>query len=233
MINDNSETVEPKSVVVELHYLPCIDYIAALAQFENVIFEVNEYFQKQTYRNRCYLSGANKMETLIVPLIHGGKKALLKDVQIDYSESWTRVHWNCIKSAYGKSPFFEYYAHDFERVYEKKEKFLVDLNFNLLTICLDKLHLHPIKSYSLSYIEKSDEVFDARNAINNKKNRENYKFTLNRPYYQTFGKGFLPNLSVADLLFNTGPEAGKVIFPLTKSSNLENLNKQEKIFVKA
>ncbi len=233
MINDNSAKVFPNKIVIELHYLPCIDYIAALASFENVIFEVNENFQKQTYRNRCYVSGANKMETLIVPLVRREGKVAVKDVRIDYSEAWTRVHWGCLQSAYGKSPYFEHYAPYFQQVYARKPVFLTDLNFGLLTICLDKLRINIKKSYSLSYIEDSTDIYDARNQINNKKNREKYIFTDNKPYYQTFGKGFLPNLSVADLLFNTGPEAGQTIFPVTKMSKQVNLNKQEKIFVTA
>jgi hypothetical protein len=233
MINEPSELVDYKTILLELHYLPCIDYFAALAPFQNVILEVNEKFQKQTYRNRCYVSGANKIETLIVPLVEGGRNKVLKDIRIDYSEAWTRIHWGCLKSAYGKSPYFEHYGPYFEKVYLSKPRYLIDLNFELLTICLDKLGIKQVKSYSLSYFQQSNDYFDIRNRLDNKKNRENYIFTDNRPYYQTFGKGFLPNLSIVDLLFNTGPEAGKVLFPSPHTSRIAILNKQEKIIVKA
>jgi len=233
MINNQSELVDNNTILLELHYLPCIDYFAALAPFQNIVLEVNENFQKQSYRNRCYVSGANKMETMIIPLLQGGRKKVMKEIQIDYSEAWTRIHWGCLQSAYGKSPYFEHYAPYFEKAYQKKHKYLVDLNFELLTICLNKLNLKQTKSYSLSYFDQSYDIFDARNRFDNKKNRENYIFTDNRPYYQTFGKGFLPNLSIVDLIFNTGPEAGFYIFPSTHYSKPANLNKQEKIFVKA
>lgn len=213
MMNVNSDLNKPSTILLELHYLPCIDYFAALQSAPHVILDVHEHFQKQSYRNRCYVSGANKMETLIVPLVEGGRRKALKEVKIDYSESWVRVHWGCLRSAYGKSPYFEYYAPYFESVYQKKPTFLIDLNYELLTICLKRLRIQPNLTYSLSYSEALTGEFDARNTINNKKQRENYLYTTEKPYYQTFGKGFLANLSIVDLLFNTGPEAGQFIFP--------------------
>lgn len=215
------------AVLLDLQYLPCIEYFCCISQFENVYLEACENYPKQTYRNRCDVLTTNKKDTLTVPVQHENRKVLYKDTRIDYSQNWIRRHWGCFQSAYGKSPFFEYYAPDLEAVYQKKPVFLFDLNRELLTVCLHFLRLNQSVRYTLSYSEIVDsKIFDARFLVNERKNAKNHFFYRSKPYYQTFGNDFVPNLSVIDLLFNQGPESIRVIRDSAARSLLENKSEQ-------
>ena len=109
-------------ILIELHHLPCLDYWKTILEAHNlgkeVILEANENFNKQSYRNRTYILGANGKLALTVPVQKGSQKTLITEVKIDYSADWNRQHWQSIKSAYGKSPFFIHYADFLEPIYE-------------------------------------------------------------------------------------------------------------------
>lgn len=213
-------------VLIELHHLPCIDYFACLLPYETVRFEACENFPKQTYRNRCYVLTANKVDILTIPVKDSRKKIQVKDIQIDYHQSWMRRHWGCLQSAYGKSPYYEYYYSDLEALYLKKPQFLFDFNMELLTLCLKSLGIKKNVEYTLSYT--ADVVttqFDARSLINDKKGRESTLFSNNVLYYQTFGNDFVPNLSIVDLLFNKGPEARQILVEAANAAKTAELNK--------
>ena len=105
-------------MLIELHYLPNIDYFLQLLKADEVILETKESFQKQTYRNRALILGANKVETLTVPVVHAmNSDEIITETSIDYSNRWAAIHLQTIRSAYGRSPFFEYYYPLFEKVY--------------------------------------------------------------------------------------------------------------------
>ena len=97
-------------VLIESHYLPSISYFKAIFPAKTIILESNEYYVKQSYRNRCEILTANGVDKLIVPLTSKHGKVYIRDVRIDYSQKWLNGHWRAIQSAYGKAPFFEFYA---------------------------------------------------------------------------------------------------------------------------
>lgn len=194
--------------LIELHYLPSIQYFSSLAEFQKVVFEKNEHFVKQTYRSRCTINTAQGPQRLIVPLTSKHGKSLISDVRIDYSQKWLNNHWRAIHSAYAKAPFFEFYADSLERILFKKHIFLFDLNSELLTMCLKWLKLDVQIEESLAY-----ETFappntkDLRNVFSPKiKPLVNEEPSI-RPYTQVFGNAFVNNLSLIDLVFCTGPQA--------------------------
>jgi len=195
-------------LLIELHYLPSLDYITGLMQFQRVRLEAHEHYQKQSYRNRCYVLTANKVDSLAVPVLKGTHHLPVRDIQIDNSQFWQIRHWRCLQAAYSKAPFFEYYAPDFERIYHKQWTFLFDLNVEMLTICLKWLGVRPVIDLTNCYekIPKAD-LFDARSRINPKNRSETYIFYKPLPYQQNFGFDFVPNLSIIDLLFCQGPMA--------------------------
>ncbi len=207
------ETTNAKQeIIIELQYFPPISYFTLITAFNSIQIEAFEHYRKQSYRNRCLINGANKIEKLIVPVKHSMFKTNIRDVQIDYSMNWFNNHMRAILSAYGKSPFYEYFAEDFLKILNKKHQFLFDLNMEILSKCLELLDIHP----SISFTKKYDtsvivSVFDARELIDSKKPDKKNKFFWPSPYYQVFGKNFVENLSILDLLFCEGPNAMHIL----------------------
>jgi hypothetical protein len=200
------------SLLIELQYLPSIAFFSNLQGKEELVLEAQEFFEKQTYRNRCHLLSSQQIEILTVPLQGANKKIKTKDIKIDNSQKWNKKHWRSIQTCYGKSPFFEFFADDFKVIYEKDYKFLWDLNMDLLTICLkitgQKLKITESVSYEKNIL---GNVMDARSLIHPKKPDYLNQFYKPKAYGQSFGNNFEPNLSVIDLLMNEGPNAKNVI----------------------
>jgi len=200
------------SILIELQYLPSIAFFSSLNDKTELILEANEFFEKQTYRNRCHLLSSQQIEVLTIPLRGANKKIKTSDIRIETSQNWNKKHWRSIQTCYGKAPFFEFFADEFNHIYEKKHLFLWDLNLELLTICL-KITGQNIKiTESVSYEKHpSGNVMDARSLIHPKK--PDFLNQLFKPaaYGQSFGNNFEPNLSVLDLLMNEGPNTGNVI----------------------
>jgi hypothetical protein len=199
-------------VVIETHFLPCIAYFAVIQRFTDVYLEKHEHFIKQSFRSRCYINTEHGRDVLSVPLTGKHGKVPIKDVRIDNSQKWVNNHWRSIRSAYGKAPFFEYYAEDLEKILMGGPTFLYDLNYELLTMCLKWLKSPVAVKETLSY-EKNilDGKTDLRSRID-VKDEESVKLVYReRSYQQVFGNAFVANLSIIDLIFCCGPEAGSII----------------------
>ncbi len=213
--------------LIELHYLPSIAYFSALHSAEKIIIEKHEHFIKQSYRNRCYILTAQGVERLVIPLTSksarmnrsdGHGKVLITDVRIDYTQKWLNNHWRTIESAYRNAPFFEFYADDVHKILLKRHNFLFDLNFELLTICLNWLKLGVTLQESMAY-EKTpaDGVIDMRNVIHAKKPEQHANYFQPVAYPQVFGNKFAAGLSLIDLVFCEGPNSRKVVASSAKA----------------
>lgn len=209
----------PSSVIaIELHYLPCVAYFAYLSAFDKVIVDLGEQYKKQTYRNRCRINGANKVEDLVIP-VRKAQNASISAIEIDYSQKWLANHLRSIQSAYGKAPFFEYYSEDFFEVYRQHPRLLADLNKNLLTKCLEMLDLKISLEFPTDFAYSPQmHVFFAKDVIHPKKSLSDDPLFLPKKYFQVFGKDFEVNLSVIDLIFCEGPGALEIL----KNSNITN-----------
>ena len=206
------KTLDKQSVLIELQYLPSLEFFSCIQSFSEIILESNENYVKQSYRNRSYLLGSNKTEMLIVPIIDGNKKVLIKEIKIDYSQRWNINHWRTISTAYGKSPFYEFYSDYFKGIYEKKYTYLWDLNFELLTVCLKLLRVSKTIRQTENYEKECDsKIFDARNLFSPKNDLINSQFYQISTYQQNFGNEFVPNLSIIDLLFCRGNQASEIL----------------------
>lgn len=198
--------------LIDLQYLPSLEFFTFLLKYDTILVEKEEHFIKQTYRNRCHIVGANKVERLIVPVIGGNKKIKVRDIKIDYSQKWVNVHWRALQSAYGKAPFFEFFSEAYEKVLRKNDKYLFDLNWNILTLCLDLLRMEKNIEFTHSYIpDPNGDITDMRSFIHPKKDFRERDLYHPEPYHQVFGKGFVANMSIIDLLFCEGPNAINIL----------------------
>ena len=202
-----------ETLIIELHYLPSIQYFVYLNSFEKIIIDLTDKYVKQTYRNRCSINGANKVEDLIIPIKKSSKNRIYTaEMEIDHNQKWLGKHQRAIQSAYGKAPFFEYYAHDFFEIVNKKQNSLLDLNKELLTKCLEFLGMNlSLKFSSINFISDKNGYYDARNDINPKTPIIKNSIFSAEKYFQVFGNNFVNNLSVVDLIFCEGPQARQII----------------------
>jgi hypothetical protein len=206
------ENTKSEKVLIDLQYLPCIEYYAVLLHAGEVIIEENENFVKQTYRNRCNILTANGIDILTVPVIGGNKKIRIKDIKIDYNQKWVNRHWRAIASAYGKAPFFEYYSDYFHRIFSKKIGFLFDFNYELLKLTLKILQFNFDLKFSPQYVsDPGPEINDLRSVIHPKRTKGNFNKYTPVGYSQVFGSNFVDNLSIIDLIFNEGTNASEII----------------------
>jgi len=210
------------NLLIDLHYLPSLEYFCALQQFDAIQLEKHELYVKQSYRNRCFVNTAQGPLMLVTPLTDKHGKVPIKDVRIDYSVRWQNNQWRTIESAYRKAPYFEYYSEDFRKIIYHPYTFIFDLNLDLLSFCLKCLRHRPQLSVSVSYQKNVEEsVFDLRSVIQPKIPYSARPIYKPISYTQVFGNQFVPNLSVIDLLFCEGPRAGSLLL----ASQNQGLNK--------
>lgn len=210
------------SALIELHYLPPIAYFVALSSSSEIILERHERYVKQSYRNRCYINTAQGREMLSIPVVHS-QGQLTTDVKIDYNQKWQHRHWRAIQTAYGKAPFYEFYAERIRKVIYEKHDFLYDLNLNLLSLCLTFMKWNiPLKETSQYEKEVKCAENDLRGVINTKNEAELSKLYQPLPYIQVFGNMFESGLSVLDLIFCMGPNALELIKQSRKRNEQTN-----------
>ena len=213
------------TALLQTTYFGPIQWYQKLYRYDHCLIEQYDSYQKQTYRNRCLIATANGVQALTIPVEHSPLTShhspLVKDLRISDHNQWRRVHWNALQSAYSESPFFDYYADDLHPFFERKYNFLIDFNEAIRQKICELIDIQPQVEYTSSYISnlfatphsqrekpQISNLTDYRDVIHAKHPQPDDTFEAKR-YWQVFQHkhGFLPNLSILDLLFCMGPES--------------------------
>jgi hypothetical protein len=212
------------NVLLSTTYFGPIQWYQKLYRADEAWIERHETFQKQTFRNRCIIATTQGTQALTVPIERSlqAQRAnssatsnvqcstfnvqRIKDIRISDHGNWRHLHWNALQSAYGESPFFEYYQDDIRPFFEQRWDYLLDFNEAIREKICELLDIQPRVSFTEDYVK--DYPFDFRESIQPKHPAVDVDFQPRR-YYQVYEAkhGFLPNLSIVDLLFNMGPES--------------------------
>jgi hypothetical protein len=195
-----------KKILLHPSYFPSIAQMVAVAKAEEIIFEVQDNYQKQTYRNRAYIAHSNGKLLLNVPIKHtkDGRRQKTIDVRVENDFAWQSHHWKSLQSAYRTSPFFEFYEDDLEPLFTGPVIGLMEHNLHIFSVLMDLLGIDIPLSKTEAYQTDNSEG-DYRFLIQAKKEKQ-YGFDQ---YIQVLvaHHGYLENLSVLDLLFNEGPNS--------------------------
>jgi hypothetical protein len=189
-------------MILPTSYLPPVSYMAEALRGEEIVIEAYETYLKQTCRNHCSIVGPNGKLTLSIPVIKvNGNQTLTKDIRISYLQEWQKIHWRSIETAYSNAPYFLYYRDHFHPLFLKTQEFLLDFNQGMLEAVFQSLKINKSVRFSEFY-DKEINRERAAQLVSKKVG------SVNPEYRQVFHErhGFIPNLSIIDVIFNLGPE---------------------------
>ena len=201
-------------LLVESQYFPPVTLFRMSIQFSNVNIDIYDPWRKMSFRNRCVVVGGNGSINLSIPVVEGREqKKPLKEVMIDNRKAWQLQHWRTITSCYNRSPWFSFFEPELEALYRQPVHLLSDWNRTCFEWVTKKLGGDIYADYS-QYVPGEmggEEVVDWRNKLTPKSIQNDFPDPVR--YHQVFEEriGFIPNLSILDLLFCEGKNAKRIL----------------------
>ena len=197
--------------LIESQCLPPVPTYQILRQNDAVKIEIHENYQKRSFRNRFYLAGPNGVNAFTIPLAKGkNQKQKISKVQVAYDEDWIRNLSGLLQTNYGSAPFFHHYIDSLMDVFKKEEPYLLNLNMNLLNWTLKTLRIETPILTSLEYRVNTEEAQDMRNTFTPKTLKSYEANVIYNQVYEERG-GFIPNLSILDMIMCCGPESASIL----------------------
>jgi hypothetical protein len=204
-------------VLLPTAYFPPAFYFIYLLRYRPVLIEQMETFPKQTYRNRCEIMTVAGKTDLVIPVTKPkGNHTMTGEITICRRQPWARNHWRTLQAAYSSSPFYLYYSETIRELILNEESSLVGYNLNITTAMARMVGINAEIRLTADYIKSPENHLDMRSRISPKKTPPGEP----SPFYpQVFGHlhGFLPGLSILDLLFNLGPDTKRYLEGLSGS----------------
>lgn len=164
-------------------FLQCMkaEYVPVISPLDSQFYEIG---------------GPNGVQILRFPVSKASKKLNAENWEFSFQEKWVREHENAWKTAYGKSPFFEYYEYRFLEILKRENSSYFSTKKEILLTLLPLIGLDylPLKNST----DPNNEHFF----------RPNTK-TKQKIYYQAFENkfGHRKELYILDLLFNKGVDS--------------------------
>lgn len=187
---------------------PNIYWWAHIQNAATLALDGTEHFEKMTYRNKYFINGSNGGIQLSIPLLHGREqRTIMQQVRIDNKQRWQTQHWRTLVSVYKRTPYFEHYEPVLQNLYTQNFDLLIDFNLASIKWLQKELHFGFTITYTDDYQKEYTDVTDLRRVM--KPGSEKHSLQGTQPYQQVFAErnGFLPNLSMLDVLFAEGPYA--------------------------
>lgn len=199
----------PDDILLSSAYFPPAEYFSLIKNADRIFIEREENYIRQTYRNRCKILTSTGILVLSVPVMKGMfLKTPVRDVAVDYSKRWQQVHLRAMIASYSTSPYFQFYYENIEKAIMRNHKYLLDLNDELLRICVDMLKIKKRISYTTFFEPVAGKENDFRYLLTPK----NASVYNPLPYCQVFDvNGFVPGLSILDMIFNMGPGSAELL----------------------
>ncbi len=194
-----------RTILLSIAYLPPVSWFSLLLKYP-VRIEQHETYQRQSYRNRCLIFSERGVLPLSIPVSRpNGNHTIISEINIYNGEKWYLKHWRALQSAYEASPYFLYYKDEFQDFFNNGFEKLFDFDMQLILKLCELMEIRPEISYTDKFEKVPADTLDLRNTFSPKKPLL-YPFP---EYIQVFlsRHGFLPDLSISDLLFNLGPES--------------------------
>ena len=222
-----------KCVILQPSYIPWRGYFDQIRQADVFVFYDDVKYDKNGWRNRNRIKTVNGTQWLTIPVLTKGveeNQTPINEIPINWAQNWHHKHWNALRLAYNKAPYFSTYEDVFSAFYEREDKYLSTLTIDM-TIAISQLLGLPTKFVRSSDLQgitgkKTDRLIQiltrlgATSYLSGPSAKDYLEPELfeqagielsfidyQYPEYNQLYPPYEPQVSIVDLLFMEGPQA--------------------------